>query len=57
MERRNTRTTFGKARKLQRETKDWFARRNLFVRAVDICIFAEVALVSLRDDEVVAIEF
>jgi len=28
-----------------------------FVRAVDICVFAEVALVSLRNDEVVATEF
>jgi hypothetical protein len=49
--------SFGKARKLRRETKDWFARRNFFVRAVDIGVFAEIAPVSLRNDEVVAIEF
>jgi hypothetical protein len=49
--------SFGKARKLWRQAKDWFACQNFCVRAVDICVFAEIAPVSLRNDEVVAIEF
>jgi hypothetical protein len=47
---RNTRRSFGKARKLQPEMEDWFARRT-FVRAIDIGVFAEVALASLRGDK------
>ena len=43
--------------KLRRETKDWFARRNFFVRTVDIGVFAEIASVGLSDDKVMALEF
>jgi hypothetical protein len=53
----NTGTSFGKARKLQRGTEDWFARRNFLVRAVDVSVFAEVAPGGLCDDKVVALEF
>jgi hypothetical protein len=56
-EHRNTGTTLGKARKLQRETEDWFARRNFLVRAVDVSVFAKVAPASLCNDKVVALEF
>jgi hypothetical protein len=55
-EHENTGTSFGKARKLQPETEDWFARQNFFVRAFDVGVVAEVAPVSLCDDKVVALE-
>ena len=37
--------------------RDWFPCRDFFVRAIDISVFAEVALASLCDNKVVALEF
>jgi hypothetical protein len=53
-EHRNTQTSFCKARKLRREKKDWFARRNFFVGAIDIGVFAKLARASLCDDQAAA---
>lgn len=39
------------------KTEDWFARRNFLVRAVDVSVFAEVALGSLCDGGAAALEF
>jgi hypothetical protein len=53
---RNTRTSFGKAGKLKRETEDRFARRNLLVPDFDIGVLAEIARASLCDDKPAAFE-